>query len=251
MHVSIFLTLRNNTFLQRTKFLSSFDKIVITASFFWALWDKIVTHPSSFLTLCEKLVNLATNISVLWDKIVLRLTDFLAICDKFVIIVTKNWHYETDMWFLPQNCGSRHSYFDTVRQNVILATNCSELWDKKITSHFLRHCDAKLSFTCQSFRHCQTKYQSKSQNGCRFQAIMSLPTENFLQLWQYCAAHQSFLTPLDKKMTLGSKFLALWDKILIQLTKFPSLRNKFAILAIKISALWEKNMNQLTKVLTE
>ena len=51
MRVSIFVILRIQNFFQLTKFLSSFDKIVITASFLWALWDKIVTNPTNFLTL--------------------------------------------------------------------------------------------------------------------------------------------------------------------------------------------------------
>ena len=88
MRVSIFVILRIQTFFQLTNFLSSFDKIVITASFLWALWDKNVTNPTNFLTLLDKIVILVTNILALWDKTLIQLRKISSLREKVLILAT-------------------------------------------------------------------------------------------------------------------------------------------------------------------
>ena len=160
---------------------------MITALFFWALWDKIVTHLTIFLTL--------------WDKLWLSPRNF-------------------------RNCGTKI----------------------QTTPQFFRHRDAKLSFTCQNFRHCETKFWSKSQIGCRFQTIMCLPTEIFSQLGQNCGATHKFSDTFRQNFDSRCKSFGTVRQTLIQLTKIPTLRDKFVIVATNFWALWEKVLNQLTKL---
>ena len=49
-----------------------------------------------------------------------------------------------------------------------------------------------------------------------------------------------FLTPLEKNVILATKFLAMWDKRLMQLKKIMTLRDKYVILTTKLPALWEE-----------
>ena len=150
-----------------------------------------------------------------------------------------------------RNCNSLPKYFDTVRQNVILAIYFSRLWDKKVI-HFKNFSIPwyKIVFHLSKFLTLLDEVLGQLSNSLSLSGYnVTVDTKCSTTRTNLLCTSQ-VLDTFRQKIDSRCKILALWEKTLIQPKKTPTLRDNFLVLAWKFWALFENVLKQLTKFST-